>query len=114
MKIFWVINADEGDRCRCFFRTSRTEAQADVDFRMEEAKEDLEMFGFCCDQWEIEEEEVPDNLFGVCINSPEPYKLALPTCPDCSVGMIRKYRNNVDKDNGMCGTCPYFSYSDKF
>ena len=109
MKIFWVINADEDLPHRCFFRLTRAEAQWDVDFRVEAAKENEENgIERWPGIWEIEEEEVPDHLFGHCINSPEPHKPALPTCPDCSVGMIRKMRNGTENDNGTCGSCPYY------
>ena len=105
MKIFWVINADEDLPHRCFFRLARAEAQHDVDFRIEAAKEDFEMFGFCCDKWEIEEEEVPDYLFGYCINNKE---IALSTSPDCSAGAVRKLRSGAEYDL-TCGSCPYYS-----
>ncbi len=50
----------------------------------------------------------------------EPWHCMCPTCEeniytgvdsyrrDCSVGTIRKYRNEVDNDDGTCGTCPYY------
>ena len=108
MKIFWIINADDEFPHRCFFKLTRAEAQWEVDFRIKEAKEDLELLGFCCDKWEVEEEEVPDHLFGYCSNSPEPHTLALSTSPECSVGSIRKYRNGGKYDI-TCGSCPYYS-----
>ncbi len=43
--------------------------------------------------------------WGICINdmSHIPEKLF-----DCSVGMVRKMRNNVKNSDGTCKTCPYF------
>ena len=108
MKIYWVINTDRSNlllRYKCFFKLTREEAQYEVDFRIKEGSPD----------YIVEEEEVPDEKFGFCVNgfpgSPAP-ALVLPDCNDCSVGMIRKMRNGLldSEDNGKCDTCPYYRH----
>jgi len=99
MKIFWVVGSISG---RCFYRMTREKAQGDVNYRNRD-KDDLDPFQNT--SWKVEEEEVPDERFGVCINEDKPM---LPECPECSVGMVRKHRNGVEKDDGACRTCPYF------
>jgi len=107
MKIYWVCAELYG---KCFFRFSLEEAQHECDFRMEEKKKPLDVFG--CPKgedvygdWYVLAEEKPDELFGTCQNKDEP---RLPYQPDCSVGMIRKDRAGILYDDGTCGTCPYF------
>lgn len=109
MKIFW-INCDLISHC--FFRLSQADAQGECDFRMEEKKKLLDVFGLPKDEdiygnWFVEEEDIPDNVFGKCKNDDGP---RLPYQMDCSVGMVRKLRSGVpdDEDDGTCRTCPYF------
>ncbi len=46
-----------------------------------------------------------ESKWGICINDMThiPEKLF-----ECSVGMVRKMRNNVKDSDGTCKTCPYF------
>jgi hypothetical protein len=110
MKIYWVVCKDWG---KCYFKITKESAQKDCDFRM-----DKNNYNYLPNikpdppgSWYVREEEVPDEDFGYCINglpdNPAP-ALVLPYHKDCSVGMVRKIRHNVDNDDGTCKTCPYY------
>lgn len=66
-----------------------------------------ELIRLYCEQSNIENKE--DSKWGICINGMIniPEKLF-----DCSVGMVRKMRNNVKNSDGTCKTCPYFMSED--
>jgi len=62
-----------------------------------------ELIKLYCKQANLQKKE--DSDWGICINNMSyiPEKLF-----DCSVGMVRKMRNNVKINDGTCKTCPYF------
>ena len=62
-----------------------------------------ELINLYCKQSNLKNKE--DSNWGICINDMSylPEKLF-----DCSVGMVRKLRNNVKNPDGTCKTCPYF------
>jgi hypothetical protein len=108
MKIFWV-SCDLVPKC--FFRSTREEAQGECDFRINNTEGDFPTdprYG----NWFVEEEDVPDSEFRNCWNDHEP---RLPYQPDCCVGMVRKSRSGLRKgttDEGTCNSCPYFDVPD--
>jgi hypothetical protein len=93
MKVYWVCGPD-GDKW--FFRETKKKAQEEVDFRNK--------------PWYVEEEDIPDEKMGWCINEE---RAMAGWVPECSVGTIRKMRDNVlmSEDSGNCDTCPYFRTS---
>ncbi len=62
-----------------------------------------ELIKLYCKQTNIKNKS--DCQWGICINDRSyiPEKLF-----DCSVGMVRKMRNNIENSDGTCKTCPYF------
>lgn len=111
MKVYWVYSSSWG---QCFFTPTREESQRQCDFRMKEKDDPLFPSMFAPEEkWWVEEEDIPDEEFGYCINGlpwqPAP-AFTLPYKSDCSVGMVRKLRNGLteEEDDGTCGTCPYF------
>jgi hypothetical protein len=111
MKIYWLMCQCEDDPVhKCFFRETENEIQHEVKVREDDQKDETSICYQIHDntRWWYEEEEISESEFGYCINSKEPYEHALARCPDCSVGMIRKMRNGVENDDGMCGSCPYY------
>jgi hypothetical protein len=118
MKIYWITVQDKTavgtQPHRCFFCTTSHEAHHEIEFRMKVPEENSILKDLYDENevWDIEEEILPDSVFGRCGNVSDdiPYDkrpLTLANCPDCSVGTLRKMRNEMD-DDGTCGTCPYF------
>lgn len=106
MKIYWLMGPVWGiPGHKCFFKMTREEAQEQVDFRrnMENYKWSPSMQKRMekeKDLWYIEEEDVPDEKFGWCLNDRQ---LTLAEQPQCSVGMVRNSREGVS--GWDCGSC---------
>ena len=109
MKIYWLTM----DGRKCFFTPSKERTEHERDFRAD--KNNYKFMPSLFDDsivWGVEEEDVPDESFGYCINGlpwePAPARV-LPDKPDCSVGIVRKIRRGVSNDDGTCATCPYYT-----
>ena len=111
MKVYWVTQKGGGN---CFFKLDKKSAQQECDFRMDKKNftNHPSLEASPKGSWWVTEEEIPDELFGYCMNGLPGMPAPCPTLThmsDCSVGMVRKMRNGVEHDDATCGTCPYYS-----